>query len=256
MVCFIQGGTIIYTSLAYVYDKLMSDVDYTKWADYIEKIFEKNDYKPSLIADLGCGTGSFCIEMAERNYEMIGIDISYDMLSCAKNKSLEKNLDILFINQDISNFELHGTVDAFTCLLDSLNYITRKNDVRRLFRLVYNYLNPGGLFIFDINTRYKFEKILGNNVFYSVDNEVTYIWENKYNKKKQICQFDITLFIKEDDKYRRYDEIHYERAYSEDELRKLAEQSGLKVLNIYDAMKFTHPDNKSERIFFVCKKLV
>jgi len=232
----------------------MDDVDYKKWADYIEDIFKSNNLKPELVLDLGCGTGSFSIEMARRGYNMIGIDLSTDMLSCASEKAHNEGLDILFLNQNMSCFELYGTVDAIVCLMDSINYITDKRDLRRLFKLVVNYLNPGGLFIFDINSVYKFEKVLGNNVFYSIDDEITYIWQNKYDRKSKICEFDLTFFIKDGEVYNRYDELHYERAYSIDEFSKIISASGLKLRGIYNSLTFRPPAEKSERIFFVCKK--
>jgi len=232
----------------------MEDVDYKKWADYIEEIFKNNSLKPELVLDLGCGTGSFTIEMARRGYNMIGLDISTDMLSCASEKARNEGLEILFLNQDMSCFELYGTVDTIVSLMDSINYITDKRDLRRLFKLVVNYLNPGGLFIFDINSRYKFERILDNNVFYSVDDEVTYIWQNKYNRKNKICEFDLTFFIKNGKAYQRYDELHYERSYSIDELKEIISASGLKLKGIYNCLTFRPPSEKSERIFFVCRK--
>ena len=119
----------IYRDFAFYYDRFMRDVNYSQWADYIIKIFKKNKWKPELIADLGCGTGSFCLEMAKRGYEMIGIDISAEMLSCARHKALEAEADILFLNQDMTSFELYGTVDVITCLLDSVNYITYKSNL-------------------------------------------------------------------------------------------------------------------------------
>jgi predicted TPR repeat methyltransferase len=244
----------MYTSFAYIYDKLMYDVDYKEWANYIEEIFRKYDISPGSILDLGCGTGNLTVEMAKRNYEMIGVDISTDMLMCAKEKSLIEKVDILYLNQDMSNFELYGTVDAVICLMDSLNYITNKNDLKRLFKLVNNYLNPGGLFIFDINTQYKLEKILGDNVFYDVGEEITYIWDNRYDKRKKQCEFDLTFFIKDGTGYNRCDELHYERAFTNKEIEDLINYSNLKLLNVFDALKFTSPNKKSERIFYISKK--
>jgi len=251
----LKGGSIIYNNFAYIYDKLMYDVDYNKWSDYIEGIFKKHKVKPSLMLDLGCGTGSVCINLAERGYDMIGIDMSCEMLSCATDKSKEKGLDILYLNQDITQFELYGTVDAALCLMDTLNYITDKRKVKDFFKLVTNYLNPGGLFVFDINSEYKLENILGNNVLYEVGKEITYIWVNRYSKKSRICEFDLTFFVENQGKYDRFDELHYERAYSVMELEKIISSiKGLETIGIYNQFSFTKPKEDSERIFFVCRK--
>jgi len=244
----------IYNDFAFYYDRLMRDVNYGKWADYIEKLFNRKKLMPKLIADLGCGTGSFCLEMATRGYEMIGIDISPDMLSCARKKAIEADADILFLNQDMTTFELYGTVDAITCLMDSVNYVTYKNDLKRLFKLVNNYLNPGGLFIFDINSQYKFENVFSNNVFCENDPEVSYIWQNSFDKTSRLCRFDLTFFVREGQLYRRFDETHIERAYSNFELIEMLSSAGLRKISIYDAFTFRKPSEKSERMFFVCCK--
>lgn len=243
----------MYTNFAYIYDKLMYDIDYSKWADFIEEIFRLNGLLPGLILDLGCGTGSFTIEMAKKGYEMIGVDISYDMLSCAREKSDNSGTDILYLNQDMTEFELYGTVDAAVSLMDSVNYITRVNDLKRMFKLVKNYLNPGGLFIFDINTPYKLRKVLGNNVFYDVGEDASYIWKNSYDSRRKICEFDLTFFVKEGHSYIKHDEVHYERAYSVKELKALIKTAGLEVVALYDDLKLTAPNSKSKRIFFVCR---
>ncbi|MCR4436381.1 MAG: class I SAM-dependent methyltransferase [Clostridiales bacterium] len=245
----------MYTDFAHIYDRLMYDVDYGTWADYIEGIFHKNGLKPSLLLDLGCGTGSFCIEMAKRGYDMIGIDLSNEMLWCAKQKSVQENLDILFLNQDMTRFELYGTVDAVVCLMDSLNYITDKRGLKRVFKLVENYLNPGGLFIFDVNTVYKFENILKDNIFFEIGDDITYIWENHYDRKRKICRFDLTFFVKEGQAYRKFEETHFERAFSADELKKIISESGLELAGILDEMSFhSFSAKKSKRAFFVCRK--
>ncbi len=250
----IRGGGIIYTGLAAVYDKLMHDVDYSNWADYMETIFKMHETNPSLILDLGCGTGNLSIELAKRGYDMIGIDISAEMLSCAKIKSVQQSLDILYINQDMSNFELYGTVDVVLSMMDSINYITHKNDLKSVFKLVNNYLNPGGLFIFDINTPYKLKTVLGDNVFYEVGEEITYIWTNRYHKTRKICEFDLTFFIRNGQHYFKTEETHYERAYSVKEIKDVIASSGMELLEIYDDLSLKAPSPKSERIFFVCKK--
>jgi 2-polyprenyl-3-methyl-5-hydroxy-6-metoxy-1,4-benzoquinol methylase len=233
----------------------MYDVDYKKWSDYIEGIFKKYAFTPSMLLDLGCGTGSICINLAQRGYDMIGVDLSCEMLSCAAEKSKQKGLEILYLNQDITEFELYGTVDGALCLMDTLNYITDKRKLRKFFKLVANYLNPGGLFIFDINSEYKLENVLGNNVLYEVGKEITYIWENNYNKFKRLCEFDLTFFVENQSKYDRFEELHYERAYSIIELKTLISNTkGMELLEIYDQFSFRRPKGESERIFFVCRK--
>ncbi len=243
----------IYRDFAFLYDKLMSDVNYSQWADYVTELFEQYGAKPAMIADLGCGTGSFCLEMAKRGYEMIGIDQSVEMLSCAKQKALVAGADILWLNQDMSSFELYGTVDAITCLMDSVNYVTYKKDLRRLFKLVNNYLNPGGLFVFDINSPYKFENILSANVFVETNREVSYIWQNSYDKSKKLCRFDLSFFTLVGECYKRFDEVHYERCYEIRELADMLSTVGLDVCAVYGAFQFKRPSKKSDRLFFICK---
>lgn len=244
----------IYRDFAFYYDRLMKDVNYEQWADYIIEIFDRNNLKPGLIADLGCGTGSFCVEMSTRGYEMIGIDISPDMLSCASRKALEAGRDILFLNQDMTSFELYGTVDAITCLMDSVNYVTYKSDLKRLFKLAANYLNPEGLFIFDINSPYKFENILSSNIFCETAMEASYIWQNSFDKTRRLCKFDLTFFVLEGEKYRRFDEVHYERLYTTDELAAMLSYAGFERCPVYGEFSFKRPSDKCERLFFICKK--
>ncbi len=187
---------------------------------------------------------------------MIGVDLSCDMLSCAGAKALENNVEILFLNQDMSDFELYGTVDAVFCLLDTVNYITEHTRLEKMFKLVNNYLNPSGLFIFDINTIHKFKNVLDGNIFYSVDEDITFIWENSFNEKTQICRFDLTFFEKlPDGFYKRYEEVHYEKAYGLEIILKLLNRSGFKIEGVYDNLSFELPGGGSERVFFVCRKI-
>lgn len=244
----------MYTDFAYIYDTLMYDVNYAAWADYIIKLFSRYKVQPSLVLDLGCGTGSLTVEMAGRGYDMIGVDLSTDMLSCAIQKAEEKGRDVLFLHQDMRAFELYGTVDAVLCMMDSINYITDKRDLRKVFKLVANYLNPGGVFIFDINTPYKFEHILAENVYYDLGDEVTYIWQNRYDKKSGQCVFELTFFVKEEGAYQKYDEEHTERAYHVEELAALLASAGLEVKGVFDALKLIKPHAKSERVFIVAAK--
>lgn len=242
-----------YLDFAYLYDRLTFDVDYFKTADYIESIFGKFCVKkPELIADLACGTGSMCVQLSNRGYDMIGIDFSENMLDAALKKH-SKN-DILYLNQDITEFELYGTVDAVLCLLDSVNHITDADDLKKVFKLVKNYLNPGGLFIFDINTKYKFENVLSDNIFTYDVGDIYYVWENDYDKIDKICDFYLTFFVEENGLYKRIDEQHCERCYEEAEIEKMLSNEGFELMGKYDNLSFDKPKDKSERIFYVLRK--
>lgn len=239
-----------YGDFAYLYDELTGDVEYSKRCDYIEDIFARHKLKPDLICDLACGTGSVCVEMDRRGYDMIGIDVSTQMLNVAAQKSEGKN--ILYLNQDICDFELYGTVDAFTCLLDSVNHLTEDEDLENLFSLVNNYLNPNGLFIFDINTRYKFEKILSDNIYTYEDDDVFYVWENNY--EDGFCDIYVNLFKKDADGYKRTEQAHSERYYNHKKLKSLAKKYGFTVEGIYGELTFKRPQRKCQREFWILKK--
>ncbi|MCX7772454.1 MAG: class I SAM-dependent methyltransferase [Clostridia bacterium] len=245
----------MYTRFAEVYDRLTHDIDYVKWADYIQSAFLKFEKDPKLVLELGCGTGSLAIELAQRGYDMIGVDLSPDMLFRASEKSREKGTDILFLNQDMREFELYGTVDAVLCMLDSLNYLTSLRDVKCVFKLVHNYLNPGGLFIFDLNSFYKLSTVLGNETFYELDEETSWIWSNTYDSRRKCTTFDLTFFLKNPDGlYERFDETHEERAYYPMEIKKALTSAGLKWLGTYGNLSFKRPGPKEERIFYVAQK--
>ncbi|EGD46427.1 Methyltransferase type 12 [Ruminiclostridium papyrosolvens DSM 2782] len=245
---------IIYNNFAYVYDKLTLDIDYKRWADYVESIFKRNNLSASMVLELGCGTGSFGVEMARRGYDMICLDLSSDMLDCAAEKAKKEDLDILFLNQNMCSFELYGTVDAIVCLLDSFNYLTNSSQINKMFKLVKNYLNPGGLFIFDVNTQYKFENTIADNLFYEINDEVTYIWENDYNKKTRKARFDLTFFVKKDELYERFDETHYEKAYYDSEIMDFIKNSGMEFVSRFGELTLRKPSPASQRNFYVCRK--
>lgn len=249
----------MYKEFAYWYDYLMEDMDTIKWADYVETLIKHRFPSPCSMVDLGCGTGSFSIEMHGRGYEMTGVDSSVDMLSRAMEKALDKGLgvnDILFLNQNMWEIDLYGTADVFVSLVDSINYITDPKKLKKVFRLVHNYLNPGGLFIFDINTPFKFENILADNAFHHVSDDISYIWQNKYSKNTGICIFDLTFFVRErDGMYRRFDEVHRERAYSTKDIVNMACDGGFSVEKIFDDLSLKPLHGESKRAFFVLVKI-
>jgi len=245
---------MIYENFAGVYDKFMSDIPYDKWVDYIKKIWERYSFSPKLIAELGCGTGNITRRLYDMSYDMIGIDSSAEMLSAAAEKN--ENNGILYLNQDMRNFELYGTVDCIISLCDCVNYILDDEELIQVFRLVNNYLEPKGLFIFDINTIYKFEKVLGQNTFSQTYEDCACTWENYYDKKERINEYYTNFFIKDykTGLYERFEEEHFEKGYEIKEMKNLIEKSGLDFIGVFDELTFSPPKENSERVFFVARE--
>ncbi len=254
-------------ALSHVYDKLNREIDYVAWADFVERCFERFlPSRPSLVLDLACGTGSMTIELARRGYDMIGIDGSENMLSEAFLRA-EGIGGILWLCQDMRSFELYGTVGAVTCCLDSLNYLTDDKDLLACFRTVHNYLDPDGLFLFDLNTPYKFEQIYGSNA-YVLEDELVYGegeedeervpifcgWQNTYHPEDGICEFDLSIFeALPDGTYRRSDEHQEERCYAWDTVRSHLEAAGFDVLGCFCDYSFGEPDEGSERWYIAAR---
>lgn len=236
------------------YDKLQ-DADYNAFFEYYKKVFEKYNLKPDLVLDLGCGTGSITLKMAKAGYDMIGVDLSCEMLDIARQKAIAEGCDILFLNQDMTEFELYGTVDAIISSLDSINYITEDGGLEKLFKLCENYLNPGGIMIFDINSEYKLKEVLGNNTFVSEEDDIYYVWQNSFDEEEKICSFILDFFVENNDgSYNRFSEYQEERAYSKEEIENAVKLSGLEILGCFSDFSFLAPDSKAERLFFVLKK--
>lgn len=245
----------MYGRFAEFYDRLTVDIEYDKWADYLESAFLKFGVKPGSILDLACGTGSLTLELFKRGYEMTGLDLSCDMLSVAWEKSRREGADILFVNQDMRKFELCGAVDAVICMLDSINYVTGPKDLIRVFKCVRKCLNPGGLFIFDINSSHKLAEVLPGSVYYQLDEDISWIWHNTYDEEKKLCTLDLTFFARRDDGlYERFDEVHAERAYSHEEIIDALSLAGLVPAGCFGAFGFEPPAPDEQRIFYVARK--
>ena len=245
-----------YSVLASCYDALMEDVDYPAWADFYETQFSRYaDQKPMSVLDLGCGTGVLTNILADRGYDMIGIDLSAEMLARASSAALAAGKNVLYLEQDMRAFDLFGTVDAVVCSLDGINYLTKKEDVARCFARVHLFLNNGGLFLFDVNTPWKFENIFGDES-YILEDETTYLgWQNQYNKKTGLCRFYLTFFCEtESGLWERFEEVQSERSYSDRVLRGLLEQAGFDVLDIVSDFAGTPAGKEDERHYFICKK--
>lgn len=185
---------------------------------------------------------------------MIGVDVSEDMLQEAIEKRAESGLPILYLLQDMREFELYGTVRAVVSICDSLNYILDYDDLAHVFSLVNNYLDPKGMFIFDLNTEAKFQA-MGSETIAEVRDEGSFIWENEYDEEEKINSYDLTLFIREeDDLYRRYQETHFERAWSLDEIKKALTEAGMEFVAAYDAFTKNVPRKESDRIYVVARE--
>ena len=246
---------MIYDLLARFYDAINEDIDYVSWADFIEKIIKKECIaSPELVLDLGCGTGKMTLELARRGYDMTGIDISPDMLDIARAAAEKEGHDVLWLCQDMREFELYGTVDAVVCCLDCINHLENTEDLEKCFSLVHNYLIPDGLFIFDVNGRYKFENIYADNTYAMEEDGGFCVWENYYDEDSRICNFYITLFEEAGDgRYDRYDDMQSERMYTLEEIKKSLEQCNLKFISAFGGLDFSPGSDESERIYIVAK---
>lgn len=244
-----------YTSFAEVYDRFMDNIPYKDWCEYVTGLLNEYGIRDGLILDLGCGTGSLTELLAERGYDMIGVDNSEDMLQIAMDKREKSGKDILYLMQDMREFELYGTVRAVLSICDCMNYILEYEDMVEVFRLVNNYLDPGGIFIFDLNTIYKYETLMGESTIAEDREECSFIWDNYYDKKSKINEYDLSLFIRqEEDLYRKYTENHYQRAYSLEEVKLAINEAGMDFVSAFDAFTQNPVKDTSERIYIIARE--
>ena len=257
-----------YTGFAAVYDTFMDNVPYREWGGYIHSMLCEKGVKDGLVLDLGCGTGTMTEILAGYGYDMIGADNSEDMLELAMEKRIQSGHDILYLLQDMREFELYGTVRAVVSVCDSLNYITDPEDLENVFRLVNNYLDPGGIFLFDFNTEYKYREVMGDCTIAEDRGVCSFIWDNYYYEEERINEYDLTLFVretgqpdpdtdepdKEGQLYRRYTETHYQRAYTLEEMQRLLEKAWLVFEAAYDIDTKEVPGDTSERICVIARE--
>ena len=250
-----------YTSFAQVYDLFMDNVPYEACSNYVEEILAKEGICDGILLDLGCGTGKMTRIMAEKGFDMIGIDNSMEMLDMAREYEYDREEDsgILYLLQDMREFELYGTVRAVYSACDCLNYIMEEDELLTVFRLVNNYLDPKGLFIFDMNTSYKYEHLLAENTIAENREEGSFIWENYYDKEEQVNEYDLTLFIKEseDDKeerFLRFTETHFQRCYSLECVKQLLQEAGMELVAVYDAYTKNPLREDSEKVTIIARE--
>ena len=254
-----------YTSFAAVYDTFMDNVPYEEWGEYIHGMLCKYGVEDGIVLDLGCGTGTMTEILAGYGYDMIGVDNSEDMLELAMEKRIESGHDILYLLQDMREFELYGTVRAVVSVCDSVNYVTEPGELEEVFRLVNNYLDPRGIFLFDFNTDYKYREIMGDCTIAEDRGECSFIWDYYYYENEQINEYDLTLFIQEKNPdetqsdqmpqlYRKYKETHYQRGYTLKEIQVLLEKAGLVFEAAYDVDSKEEPSDTSERICVIARE--
>lgn len=244
----------MYSEFAYSYDILMQNVDYQKRTDYLYSLFEKFDRAPTLMLDLACGTGEFSNRFANKGVSVIGVDISYDMLSVAREKSAEQQNDILYLCQNAAELDLYGTVDGAICCLDSLNHITDYGDFCNAIARVSLFLEKDRLFIFDLNTEYKHSCVLGNNTFVIDTNDVYCVWQNEYQGNNTV-EINLDFFTREDNVYLRTGESFCERAYTSAEIENALNKAGLKTEAIYEEMSQNKPCDTTQRVVYVTRKM-
>ena len=220
-----------YEAFASVYDIFMEQVEYDQWLNHIHAIWEKFGLQPKTVIDLGCGTGSIALPLAKEGYDVIGVDLSPEMLTEADHKAMEEGVSVRFACQDMTELELE---DAF--------------------KSIAQHMKQESLFLFDLNTEYKFKEVLGQNVFGSAEEHAAYIWENDYDEEEKINEYYVSFFIEnEDGLYERIEEFHYERAYSMEEIEEGLQAAGMELVEVYDGYSFDAPRAESERLLFAAR---
>ncbi len=282
----------VYSDFAGVYDELMDNVPYETWCENITALIEaygisrpirdeeaaveelsgdaptegEEEHREAvseallasernLVVDLGCGTGTLTELLYRKGYDMIGIDSSAQMLEIAMEKRAESGSEILYLQQDMCELELYSTVGTVISVCDCLNYLLEEEDLAEVFRLVNNYLYPGGLFLFDFNTVYKYRQVIGDTVIAENREKCSFIWENYYHEEEEINEYDLTVFVQEEGEYfRRFTENHFQRGYTPETMCRLVEEAGMQVIRLLDADTMQEITPESERIYVLARE--
>ena len=243
-----------YEAFASVYDIFMEQVEYDQWLNHIHAIWEKFGLQPKTVIDLGCGTGSIALPLAKEGYDVIGVDLSPEMLTEADHKAMEEGVSVRFACQDMTELELGEEADCILSLCDSMNYLTEDGQLEDAFKSIAQHMKQESLFLFDLNTEYKFKEVLGQNVFGSAEEHAAYIWENDYDEEEKINEYYVSFFIEQENGlYERVEEYHYERAYSMEEIEEGLQAAGMELVEVYDGYSFDAPRAESERLLFAAR---
>ena len=246
-------STLPYEKFSHVYDRMMKNVNYIRWSNYIESLFDKYDSKPISILDVACGTGTLTVLLASKGYEMTGIDRAAGMLHIAQEKAEKHNVDIAFHQGDMCYFDLEQQFDAILCTYDSINYARTETDLSNVFQTVSAHLVPDGLFIFDVTTERNIVEHFHNKTFSENHDDYSYIWKNSYFYYSKICQTSLTFFIREGDLFHRFEEVHQQTIFEVDTVTRLLKEAGYKTLSVYDMYTFNRWNRHSDRINFTAQ---
>ncbi|WP_078545516.1 class I SAM-dependent DNA methyltransferase [Litchfieldia alkalitelluris] len=245
-----------YGRFAYVYDRLMDDVPYHLWLQFLQTQMKKySNREMKTILDLACGTGEISVPLAEHGYEVVGIDLSDDMLAVANAKAQAANQNITFLQQDMSELQGLGTFDMIVIFCDSLNYLPSSEDVIKTFKHIHTYLKEDGLFFFDVHSVYKMDELFIDQTYAVTDEEVSYIWNCFPGESEHSVEHELSFFVRDEGTslYERFDETHYQRTYDVYQYKTWLEELGFEILEING--DFDQPvSEQSERIFFSIKK--
>lgn len=257
-----------YQDFACVYDELMDETPYEARSERISALIGKYgvskperdvegllDSERNLVVDLGCGTGTLTHLLYQKGYDMIGVDNSEAMLNIAMEKKERSGDEILYLLQDMRELELYSTVGTVVSVCDSVNYILEEEELLTVFSLVNNYLFPGGIFIFDFNTVYKYREVIGNTTIAENREDCSFIWENLYDPEEELNEYNLTVFVQEDeDRFRRFTETHLQRGYTVEQMQTLVEQAGMTIVEILDADTGEAVTEMSERVYIVARE--
>ncbi|MBP8593541.1 MAG: class I SAM-dependent methyltransferase [Ruminococcus sp.] len=244
-----------YSVFARYYDQLTANIDYKGRAEYFGQIIRRFDQTDNnILLDLACGTGSISQEMARQGFDVIGVDLSDEMLGIAIEKKFDSGLNIQYLCQDMRNIDMFGTIGITICALDSINHLSTAEDVRQVFEKVALFAEPKGLFIFDVNTLYKHRNILANNTFTYETDSVYCVWENSLDPKTDEVKMELVFFEKEENGlWSRSSDSFSEKAYSEELIEQLLDECGLELLAKYGDDSFEPPKEDSQRIVYVAR---